>query len=899
MLNRKNGKRLLFAILFFTFLMSTYQVKAETSTYQDETGKTYSCEAKYPILKEIKEANFNIEVNSNGNGYRISMNPKKVKNINLDDIEVVVQCPNNIFSLKGKSYKDIKGGSFGCTVSASHSIKVTKEQDGNEVEIKNAKGEAQYCWARFEESFSIEGTGEAEHVAGNNYCPVVAPANPVGGTTINCSSPKNKFEIAFCEAKVGASKNNPKQSTTFKCDIKKITPPATAKTADEKYYLNKSYLYKKEDEIITKGNYTYHYNGEKDETKGEAIKCKITCEEAVTVEYGAPVASKAGMCFTYKVKVTSRVSCHLAEKPNPPKLNYGYCEPVPKCVHIKQTGEIAEYFQGGPDERFDSCIQSCDGGKYTKKCSEKCYKKIYGNTQVTKTTSNIKKNRNLSVRRIVDSQCKPPKDRCYFTGASGSIQWKCKDGVACSTNGPGADPQYEGRWYNTHWAGFGGKDKYSICAGNGIYKRWYGDNSYCSDTCYWDISGCGKGPHYLNPNWAEYDNYQNTMLYNEVLNSCQAKATCTTSTAEFVISVGYTQSDKNNYVEINYPYNTKSKTADKLSSGENMANTSSSFNTTLVPENETLLDNGEKKQNGCYTSQTAQDLYHAEWTFAGTWINNKTGEISYNPKKNNIGWTEMNNAFCVPLNAKNVNQKWWNWYMQKTLKGQGTSISTTLYQEKCGISAKDTSITKIKDVVQNDIKSWNINAKTTKFGYFNWSINVQCFYALNTDIAMITETSNSKAKEECITTQESYKVRTVDLNDLFPAPDGKIHQAEEVGRDPGFNWTTFATNEKNGPYTSNPSRYAKQVQTLGENIYNDDYLDYYFELDKRAISKLKGHKYSTFGEENSVILRDNKITSYYSHAIRDRSLNPKVPEEKPATTCNNLENWHSTKCQTY
>ena len=34
--------------------------------------------------------------------------------------------------------------------------------------------------------------------------------------------------------------------------------------------------------------------------------------------------------------------------------------------------------QGGPNEDFEACINECDGGKYTPKCSNTCYEKIYG-----------------------------------------------------------------------------------------------------------------------------------------------------------------------------------------------------------------------------------------------------------------------------------------------------------------------------------------------------------------------------------------------------------------------------------------------------------------------------------------------------------------------------------------
>ena len=51
----------------------------------------------------------------------------------------------------------------------------------------------------------------------------------------------------------------------------------------------------------------------------------------------------------------------------------------------------------------------------------------------------------------------------------------------------------------------------------------------------------------------------------------------------------------------------------------------------------------------------------SEWGFPGTYIHNKTGEISYvNPETE--GWYYDANKFCMPLDADSVNAKWWEWY---------------------------------------------------------------------------------------------------------------------------------------------------------------------------------------------------------------------------------------------
>ena len=72
------------------------------------------------------------------------------------------------------------------------------------------------------------------------------------------------------------------------------------------YKKNKGFLYGSGTFKIDNGHYVYNYDP-CNPTYGAKIECEVKCEEAVTVQYGAPVASKAGLCFEYKVKVTSRV----------------------------------------------------------------------------------------------------------------------------------------------------------------------------------------------------------------------------------------------------------------------------------------------------------------------------------------------------------------------------------------------------------------------------------------------------------------------------------------------------------------------------------------------------------------------------------------------------------------
>ena len=215
----------------------------------------------------------------------------------------------------------------------------------------------------------------------------------------------NTFEYKFCEMmthkdqaqqyKFGENKewpyyngnDNPKSTDTIKlkCDYKH-TVPATTKIdandteASEKYYTNHQYIYGSS--IIDKSK-TVTYKTEAYGDYTYTATCKIKCEEIVEVEYGPPVQAVAGMCFQYKVKVTSRINCEQEKGPDKPPTPI-VCTPKPQCKH--SWGIVA---RGGPSEEFDSCVEDCDGGKYTDKCTNKCYKEVYQSESDMRQSSSL------------------------------------------------------------------------------------------------------------------------------------------------------------------------------------------------------------------------------------------------------------------------------------------------------------------------------------------------------------------------------------------------------------------------------------------------------------------------------------------------------------------------------
>ena len=204
---------------------------------------------------------------------------------------------------------------------------------------------------------------------------------------INCNNSNERnaseFNKQFCDtrdkARVDQSTVSGGSTTQkFQCDKKyyDVTDGSGYYKAENTKYLMKSEVKTLEKKLVYKYHYSCLDRGKKVKTVN-AGACKIKCEEAVKVEYGPPVASKAGLCFEYKVRVTSRVNCGVVAEPPKPESGK-LCTPLPACS--RSGGAV--HRQGGPSENFDNCVKSCDGGVYSDRCTNKCYKKVYGSTNV-------------------------------------------------------------------------------------------------------------------------------------------------------------------------------------------------------------------------------------------------------------------------------------------------------------------------------------------------------------------------------------------------------------------------------------------------------------------------------------------------------------------------------------
>ncbi len=651
-------------------------------------------------------------------------------------------------------------------------------------------------------------------------------------------------------------------------------------SSDTDYYLNKDYYLGTQTTYSGKDwEYTYNYapgNTKKVKLNNGNPTCERTCEEAVKVEYGPPVASKAGLCFEYKVKVTSYVTCKTKFTANRPDSNPGYCSPAPRCRSVSGVERVLP--QAGPSQEFDSCIEKCDGGKYTQSCSKKCYNEVYagknGSSKLAISYDTAKvQGLSFSLKSCLNEANKNElkksvcyclnntnnENGCYYYDGN-TVKWKSRNHNWNTTAGLG-------RWYiianRQQGYNLSGLSNGTYVADESGFYRHNINGELCTDICNWRSDSCGSS-QYLNQGTISTDLKANEKVYEAARTECAAGVTCSSRTADITISINYdTKEDSGNIKKttIKFPYTSNNKDSiekDSISSkGEN-----NEGKDTFTNKYSTLLD-----RDGCYTSADEKNWYLAEWSFPGTYIHNKTGEISFKVPGDTSGWYYEDKKFCMPLNALSVNSKWWEWY--KIANANFADSCYTKDQIEAELATND-----------NTSNGYNIKATATNFGYFGWNFNIGCFYGLRNEVCNIDDESTKK----CCTTDDltctnppcdkttkgldNYVVRTVDRANLFPNRTVSSVVSENT-RPIGFNWTSDAKilELKNPNYHVDPVALIQEIEGTADQLHSvDSYLDYQFYLTPTTLRKIRQYnKKYAYGAWNGTTKTVNGVNVYLSN----------------------------------
>ncbi len=616
--------------------------------------------------------------------------------------------------------------------------------------------------------------------------------------------------------------------------------------------------------------------------------CTRKCTEVVKVEYGAPVYVEAGMCFQYRMKISSIVQCeydttHL----KPPSKKYKICQPTAYCKHGSSTSSgSGGNTQAGPNEDYEACINQCDGGKYTQECSNACYNIVYGNQKYNDL--------------VLSYDTKPTRTSTSAQGFTtyfrynGSFHFDHSGGdVSCgSTIGQSGN--------NPRATGFSMKGYRIKClSGIGTYRMLQGipyainsDGSLCSDPCGWiGGPGCGGSAH----DWYfEGDTYHgkygehvfkkdyadNHKLYEDALNECKAKATCVKSTTTYTIKVRYVDAtDKELKIsEASYPFS--SATKETKSPGTNCSSHKMTGGSPLI------------SFGGCYVNNDADRWYQGEITFPGVYLDYKHNTFVIGKKKNDSDIL-MPGRMCINNVQGNTNAVWAKKFDEAIGKlNDNSSYTISNLDNYWKNSFSETKYGK------DGVEGYNIKGIITDFGYFKWDFNISCFYALyvpckddkitcSKDCGEPSESSacytadQAKGQPECkqatCNTRDDYNVRSYNASDPLVMTESRENDEVQYKEDvlTGYNWTSAATltEMKNG-YNNNPEYLVDNIIKYQNNVFdnNSNKPNYVVFLDIKTIKNIKKYNgksgYYTFNDENPLnanrVNEEAGVKFYYS-----------------------------------
>lgn len=655
--------------------------------------------------------------------------------------------------------------------------------------------------------------------------------------------------------------------------------------------------------------------------------CDTACYEHLTVVYSPPQVTKAGLCFQYRVTIKSNTECgvtyntdRLLEKLENELNKREMCSPMPVC----QGDETKT--QAGPSQEFDNCINSCDNGKYSQKCINQCYEKVYGDN-TNKKTKNVKKTSNKFVDLVTDivpstmikdntninlvtklnvkdsildysetnyqnyyknkicsnddiysnekftdnlSKCAKYYFRAktlypmgeYDCPTGKNCTWESYEGITGPVGINSANIEEVGMqigraspFYTRTEEATKDLIKGFFIANGRTNRKYYiskdgiktqaskGGTWHCPMKC--SYSGCSEDNSLTSSDYSDLLN-NNLASINDALNDCKAKAECgEEKTTDFEVSVDRDgKSDKT----------TQTSTGYTQTVGDNQAHSTSGVTNGVCSDGRLSMFipafSGDTSSNGifgqCYNGvdhdANGQPIqYQTTITFPGSWINLKTGEVSYECKT--TGYRQKTQYYCTSYDENNKHSRWWNWVVNG-------NTNPNYYPEGFNPSTD----------------GWNIKAKLGKdinlgndhgFGKYGWHIGFQCFYASydkptpctgdccdnNCDLKNYCYRGDPGKKEECTivdddSTKLNYDIRVVSLDSMFP--NNRLR---------GFNWgssaklsaeegSEMAKQLSANGYDVDPVAYSKEIiKNQGgigeEGTYKDSNLDFRIVLDSK------------------------------------------------------------------
>lgn len=525
---------------------------------------------------------------------------------------------------------------------------------------------------------------------------------------------------------------------------------------------------------------------------------RVDCTESLTATGSTPKLVRAGAGFTYGATYELTRICHVTQ------VSQAVKPPQCECDVSCNGGPYNEVDEdsAGPNEDFDSCVNSCDGGSYTQDCINSCYNEVYGSDSTRKMSITSDKslsfltqnyNNKVLIKRINSDGNDGGTDNLPG-GSSVDITSNSQCSGESSVGGP----------HNTY-----GKSC-SVCGGTLSFWYSYGCNNpptVCTVSS--GPSGCFWDPE------AEYQ--RRLKAAESEYNAAQAIANSYKKTGHlfsYKIVDSYLKTENNNK---SYVYTINENDNPKVG-----VNWSSGGVTTVSSRSYALGNSGGKSVTATSTKATQKFVTSLPQAY--------TSRIDGNPL-----YTSDNKYYS--LNLKNGGFNLYTGSLNRFYKG-GLKYYTNLNSGNYNVDLSKTKVT-LKHEGDNIL----VNGKN--LGYNNeLSISIDCYYGVYNDtVCTKQEECPSPSPSPCVgencgsvdSTGIQFIFRPIELTDVFPN-----------NRNARWNWTSDAIpsteiyNYLN--YKVSPVTLTEKIQNDGLDIYSDaGEVDYEFNLTPQNIQNIRAY----------------------------------------------------------
>lgn len=567
---------------------------------------------------------------------------------------------------------------------------------------------------------------------------------------------------------------------------------------------------------------------------------KALCTETISIDYEDPKAVRAGGGFGYNTKATINRTCTPIKISEPKYL--------PNCKYsVECWGGPANHngeAGAGPNEDFDQCINTCDGGRYTQDCINSCYNKIYGNSSTTSLRYNKLSNSTFlssGKKKYELTRLSTNKGNPNLIGTTDGGQTNLPISSGCVISGNNIDN------------GCG-----TVCADETTCTTEHGITFIYLNSCNADGETAGTKCYEVFTNYPCDDgaDYKRDILaseteYNNVIAAIQSFSSSAISNEkyEIIVDEDYNKKKDNTYDSITTVFSNKDgdySLAVQLSS-KLVASTYQSDTNIANPGvgglDSTFIDEHVKKKIYSFQIERTIDL-----NLPAAYVSRIDGnDVIYNSKSSstdplldkNPQYFSATNSYYTKLNTRIINN-YLNWpYYNNAV----TSDSTDAY-------------TKNIHVRFYNIGSWN------QWGTSGTGVNVDCLYGTVPGIINDCIPGDSDCPVTCTPGDSDcppggggngegngirYIFRPIRLDDMFPN-----------NRNPRFNWTgtiDTANNISSGAallkekslYGTpiDPETLIETIQVKNESIYNvtvdTSEVDYDFVLTRENIRNIRSY----------------------------------------------------------